>query len=410
MGFPRLKQDTTSVASLYEMPAQVMSVERTAASVSVLAVGQTPPPINGQTLMIQAFLNGKYDKLRIAYVPMRFSRSSAELVRFDFRKLFILFSTLFEIVVTRFRTGTTVLYYPPADPNLVPVLRDMVLLIPTRWLFSKTIFHFHAAGLCDIYRRLPKLLRPLFHLAYNNPDLAIFTTAATSADALQMHAKKTAIVPCGIEDRSPSDAPAVIRKTVPPMILFVGILCEGKGLFNLLEACHRLLLDGLAFRLVCLGQFQSEEFKIKVENFLAETSLRERVQFPGVVTGIEKDVFFAEASLFCLPSHYNAESFGVVLIEAMSFSLPIVATDWRGIPEVLGRGSDDTSSHLEGARLVPIRDPDALADALSQVLRSPINREAMGKHNRTRFLDLFTVEKYRQNLEFHLACVARNIE
>ena len=368
-------------------------------SVTVLVVGQTPPPINGQTLMIQSFLDGHYDRMRLVYVPMRFSRSSNELGRFSFRKLALIVSTLLHIIVTRFRNGADILYYPPADPKLAPVLRDLMLLIPTRWLFRKTVFHFHAAGLCEIYDRLPRVLRPLFQLAYREPDLAIFTTAATSAEGTLLRARRTAIIPCGIPDLAASIATCNIPSPAPATILFAGILCEGKGVLNLIHACGLLKRDGVSFRTVCLGQFSSAEFRQEVEALLQQFGLSNQVTFPGVLTGAEKDRWFADATVFCFPSHYPAESFGVVLIEAMSFSLPIVATDWRGIPEVLGRVPE---SELQAGYLVPVRDSAALAEALKQLLASPADRQRMGSYNRSRYLELYTVDIYRRNLETQL--------
>ncbi len=369
--------------------------------VTVLVVGQTPPPINGQTLMIQSFLNGQYDRMRLVYVPMRFSRSSNELGRFSFRKLALIVTTLLHILVMRFRTGAQILYYPPADPKLIPVLRDMMLLIPTRWLFRRTVFHFHAAGLYEIYNRLPHVLRLLFQLAYRKPDLAIFTTAATSAEGSQLRARRIAIIPCGIPDlAATADATRAITDSRHATILFAGILCEGKGVLNLIHACGLLKRGGVAFRTVCLGQFSSEAFRQEVEDLLLRFGLREQVIFPGVLTGPEKDRCFADATVFCFPSHYPAESFGVVLIEAMSFSLPIVATDWRGIPEVLGR---EPNSQLQSGYLVPVRDSAALAEALEQLLASPADRLRMGSYNRSRYLNLYTVDRYRRNLETQLA-------
>ncbi len=89
-----------------------------------------------------------------------------------------------------------------------------------------------------------------------------------------------------------------------------------------------------------------------------------------MVTGDAKVELFRSVDIFCFPSHYASESFGVVLIEAMSFSLPIVATRWRGIPEVTGE---------EGTFLVEVRDAAALAARLGELLHSPELRAEMGR-------------------------------
>lgn len=366
----------------------------------VLVVGQVPPPVNGQSLMIQEFLSGSYDGLRLVHVPLRFSRSTAEIGAFDLRKIWVLLGTIADIARARFRTAATVLYYPPAGPNLVPVLRDLVLLGATRWLFKKTSFHFHAAGLAAIYPRLPLPLKPLFWLAYNKPDLAIFTTAATSAEATILHARARAIVPCGIHDEAASttsDGTALRKDPATPTLLFAGILCEGKGLMTLLRACERLYRAGTPFRLVCIGAFDSSEFEQQVRDFIRIAGIASHIDLRGVVVGAEKTELFRSVDIFCFPSHYVSESFGVVLIEAMCFSLPIVATRWRGIPEVTGE---------EGSFLVEVRDDAALAARLGELLQSPALRAEMGHRNRARYLEHFTMQTYRHGMSTALQKLA----
>lgn len=354
----------------------------------VLVVGQIPPPVTGQALMIQQFLGRDYAGLRLVHVPLEFSRTTAEIGAFGVRKLLLLVNTLLNILIARFRTGATVLYYPPAGPDRNPFLRDVALLLPTRWLFRQTVFHFHAAGLCSLYPRLSPTLQWLFRKTYGSPDLAIFTTRATAADTDILRARGQAIVPCGIPDhglarRSHNPSSAV------PTLLYAGILCEGKGVMVLLDACRLLHEGGESFHLVCMGAFQSSAFQTAVEAFIAEHDLQTSVTFPGVLTGAAKAQAFADADIFCFPSHYSCESFGVVLIEAMSYELPIVSTQWQGIPEVTGS---------RGALLVPVKDPVALFQAMLLLLRAPDLRGRMGTENRARYLEHFTDEVYCRNL------------
>ena len=373
--------------------------------VKVAVVGQIPPPMNGQSLMIQQFLQGSYSSISLVHVPMRFSRSNKEIGLFSLRKVGALLETLFHILEARFRFGAKVLYYPPAGANLIPVMRDIFLLTLSRPFFSKTVFHFHAAGLADIYGRLPTVLRPLYRVAYARPNLAIFTTRATSAEAAELKAEEIAIVPCGAPDASSAfsidDFPieqALLNEGARPVILFAGILCEGKGVLVLLEACKQLRNEGIDFDVRLLGEFQTAAFEQQVQKTIAASGLEGHVHLPGIVVGKNKARAFRLATLFCFPSHYAAESFGVVLIEAMSFSLPIVATDWQGIPEVTGRDG-------EGALLVPAKDSGALAEALASVLLDAAKRRTMGTYNRQRYLDHFTLETYRNSLEACLAAV-----
>ncbi|MBK7083560.1 MAG: hypothetical protein IPH53_02365 [Flavobacteriales bacterium] len=76
---------------------------------------------------------------------LAFSEDMESVGKFQLGKVLVLFSTIARIFIARFRFHTPVLYYPPSGPNMVPVLRDLILLCATRWLFRHTVFHFHAS-------------------------------------------------------------------------------------------------------------------------------------------------------------------------------------------------------------------------------------------------------------------------
>lgn len=94
--------------------------------------------------------------------------------------------------------------------------------------------------------------------------------------------------------------------------------------------------------------------------------------------------FRSIATIYCLPSTYRAEAFGVVLIEAMSYGLPIVASD---IP---GSGVPWVNQHGVSGLNVAIGDAKALAEACNQILESEDLRSTLSKGARQRFLAEFT--------------------
>jgi glycosyltransferase involved in cell wall biosynthesis len=69
----------------------------------------------------------------------------------------------------------------------------------------------------------------------------------------------------------------------------------------------------------------------------------------------------------------------------MNFGRAVVATAAGGIPEAVEDGVT--------GRVVPVKDPRALADALVDLLANPSRREAMGRAGRRRFEERFTVER-----------------
>ena len=90
--------------------------------------------------------------------------------------------------------------------------------------------------------------------------------------------------------------------------------------------------------------------------------LRDRVRFPGPRTGAELDRAYAAADLLVLASH--AETYGMVVTEALARGLPVLAADVGGVTEALGHGEDGTRPGL----LVPPGDPAALGAALRRWL------------------------------------------
>jgi glycosyltransferase involved in cell wall biosynthesis len=199
------------------------------------------------------------------------------------------------------------------------------------------------------------------------------------------------VIPNCIPDQGQDSLVESRRNGGVPRILFMGVLCEGKGVLTLIEACSLLQKAGLGFRLVCAGAFTSETFKREVMKLIEDRGLAEVINFPGVLTGETKSRAFREADMFCFPSHYYAESFGIVLIEAMSFGLPIVTTRWRGIPDVVG-GSG-------GAFIVEPKRPDLVAAELEKLFRDSELRVVMGRKNREWFCDHYTIEIFRSGIE-----------
>ncbi|MEO1615881.1 MAG: glycosyltransferase family 4 protein [Planctomycetota bacterium] len=357
---------------------------------NVLVVGQTPPPMVGQWIMIEKILNAEYQRLNLFHVRMAFSDNVEQIGGVTVGKIFHLFSVIAKIWIARFRHRAEVLYYPPAGPNLVPVLRDIIILASTRWLFRGVAFHFHAGGVSSIYTRLPWLIKPLFKLAYNNADVGIQLSNLNPPDSEALSCRKHFVIPNGIDDVFDEFSNEDARHQVPE-ILFVGMIRETKGVFVLLEACHILRSRGIEFKLKLVGGLDSNQTQEKVDRLIDQYELRDQVELTGILRGDAKWQAYASADIFCFPTHYESESFGLVVIEAMQFELPVVATDWRAVPEIVRDG--------ETGILVPVHSAQDLASALAKLIQDPELAETMGKYGREVFLERFTNAPFTAQLE-----------
>ncbi len=155
----------------------------------------------------------------------------------------------------------------------------------------------------------------------------------------------------------PSDAPVpteVELKARPEVILAVGRLVKEKSFVTLIRAFARL--NRPSARLVILGKGVEQD---KIDAEIEKLGLQDRVSMPGYS---EKPwSYYASAKCFVLSS--NSEPFGNVVVEAMAYGLPVVATDCAGPQEILNHG--------EFGRIVAIDDEQQLADAINQTLDDP---------------------------------------
>ncbi|WP_038071586.1 glycosyltransferase [Thioalkalivibrio sp. ALMg13-2] len=174
------------------------------------------------------------------------------------------------------------------------------------------------------------------------------------------------------------------------LICAIGRLAEQKGFDCLLKAFSKL--HDQDAELVILGE---GPLRGKLQEQARQLGVSERVHLPGFV-GDPMHVL-ERSSLFVLSSRW--EGFGNVLVEALASGVPVVSTDCPGAPRALLR--DGALGHL-----VPVDEPDALAQAITEALHSPRGtREA--RQDRAR--DFSAPEIARQYLEeaFGLEAPAR---
>ncbi len=364
----------------------------------VMVVGQTPPPVHGQSLMIQQLLAGSYQRVRLHHVRMAFSASIDDIARVRLGKVTHLASLIRRIIALQSRCGATLLYYPPAGPNRVPVYRDIALLLAIRHLFAHTLFHFHAGGLSALYPQLTPPMRWLFDRAYGRPDLAILLSEHNPPDGKHLGARRNLVIPYGIEDNPPYPGPHGSHLGRAPVILFVGAVRASKGVDTLLTACSRLHQRGCKFRLEVVGPFSSAAFERKAHAFVNDRGLTRHVSFLGEKTGADKWSHYARADILCFPSYYASETFGLVVLEAMRYGLPVVATRWRGITSLVRDG--------ETGFLVQPRDDAAVAARLEELLGNPDARRNMGARGRARYEAEFTIERWYARMEAAMLAAA----
>jgi glycosyltransferase involved in cell wall biosynthesis len=147
-----------------------------------------------------------------------------------------------------------------------------------------------------------------------------------------------------------------------------------KGLRFLLRAYARLLNEYPDLELLVVGQPRAGG---DTERVLKKLKLVDRVQFVSSISTEEMVRYYAEASIAVVPSVY--EGFGLPAGEAMACGVPVVSTNGGALPEVVG----------DAGLQVPVRDVNALAAAIRQLLEDADLRAELGVRGRQRIVEKF---------------------
>jgi glycosyltransferase involved in cell wall biosynthesis len=184
--------------------------------------------------------------------------------------------------------------------------------------------------------------------------------------------------------RNSVEIPAKITRSTqgPVRILAVGNLTDQKDYPTLIRALEILKKREITFeaRIIGAGAVRG----------LPELSepLGEQVRFLGQQTHADVEAQMRDAHVFVLSSAW--EGCPNVVLEAMAYSLPVVATAVGGVPELVR----DTVTGL----LVPPKDPSALADALARACTSEALRAQLGEAGYARVRSKFSVDTRFENL------------
>ncbi|MEA3552987.1 MAG: glycosyltransferase [Campylobacterota bacterium] len=249
----------------------------------------------------------------------------------------------------------------------------------------KVVVHWHS----DIIRQKKslKFFLPLQNWVLNFADKVIVTSDnyAKHSLALKNFKNKINIVPIGISNQSLvsniDNVKRIKKKYNNKKIIFaLGRLVSYKGFDYLIESSKYLNDE---FVILIGGTGIEEKF---LQNIISINNLEKKVELIGYISENEKNDYLEACFLFCLPSITKAEAFGVVIVEAMSFSKPIVSTNMieSGISWV-------NENNITGIQVSP-KSSKELANAFNKISNDDNLYKLMSKNSLQRYNKLFTRE------------------
>jgi len=179
------------------------------------------------------------------------------------------------------------------------------------------------------------------------------------------------------------------------VVLTVCRLVPEKGVQTLIRAASRLR-DVPELKVVVVGD---GPYRAALEELVKNLGLEVVVRFDGWVHGRQVGLYYSSADCFVLASY--EESFGIVLLEALMYGLPVIASDTWGAREILGEKLPDF--------LYPVGDEVTLAEKIRRVYLDKEVKEMFGRMGRELVLERFNPESvYRRLEDVYRAALRRN--
>jgi glycosyltransferase involved in cell wall biosynthesis len=336
-------------------------------------LGRFPPPLDGQavaTERLASLLEGPFAVRRVPTTAPEGSHAVAatrlrpERVRHYLRNRRGVRRALAE-------TPMAPVLWPSVSPSPLGHWRDLLTVAPA-FVPRRAVYAVVHRGDFDRLFRSPltaptarRLVRRLAGTVFLSPRLS-------ERCAAWIPAERRFVVPNTIgDDVACTDEEVAARRADATRrlagrsalrLLYLSNMIPTKGFADVLDAVELLRAGGRTVHATFAGRWESEAARATFEGNVAARGLESSVTHLGGVPdrGRVKELYLA-ADLFLLPTYYPTEAQPLTILEAMNAGTPVLATAHAGIPDVVTDG-------LEG-RLVPPRDPTALADAAESLSR-----------------------------------------
>lgn len=342
-----------------------------------MLVGSTPPPYHGSNVYFNALLHSDIKKVfTILHVNTSDHRSLDNIGVFDFENFRLGLRSLLTLsFFCIFRSPHAV--YVPIAQNKWGFLRDGLFILLARVLCkARIVIHFHGGESFKQFQECStSVMQKFVKLVLSQVEVAV-VLGNRLKDLFEGSVGRVAVVPNGIEipERFSRRDRGENGKI---MIGYLGNLVRSKGILDFIAAADLLSGDLPNLEYEVAGSWWEPEIDLREEvlQFLRTRGLDARVRFLGHVEADRKKEFFKRCDIFVFPS--INEGLPLVILEAMSAGLPVIAYDEVGaVPEVIENGVTGILAHKGN-----IHD---IATAVRKLVNDPHLRLQMGEAGRVR--------------------------
>lgn len=366
----------------------------------VLFMLHIPPPVHGSSVVGLAVKNSKIinDEFDGYYLNLLASKDVSQTGKISFAKIYGFFISWVKMMQILIFDRPQICYLAMTATGAA-FFRDVLFVFWIKLFGLKRVYHLHNKGI--INKKNILFYKICYKFIFKDSKVILLSEALYSDVAEFVDRKDVYICANGVPDPTQGRVFTRTEKTEsePVKLLYLSNLIETKGVNILIEACSLLQNKDLNFECSFIGgegDINALEFNRKV----SELGLANKIKYLGKKYGTEKETAFNAADIFAFPTYYPNECFPLVLLEAMSFSLPVISTFEGGISDIV----DDGVTGM----LVQQKDVSALANKLEKLISNTTLCLDLGKAGRLKFESEFTMDVFENRLLNILKSVANN--
>lgn len=351
-----------------------------------------PPPVHGAAVVGQQI----YESLQIrdsfdcSFINVSTSASLDDVGRFSLKKITRTLVFYRQVLNAVRREHLDLVYFTPSTSGWA-FYRDVITIRLLRHRKQNIVLHLHNKP-TDAF--MHKWYNRCFWKSFFNGVYTIFLGKALAQqfEEFTSKSKHVFICPNGMPDKVANQGELLQRQrehTHPFTFLFLSNMIETKGVYVLLEACSILKQKGYSFRCNFVGQW----FDVTQDAFearCAQLGVSDCVLAHGAKYGTEKNEFLRTADALVFPTFYPAETFGLVILEAMQYALPVISSNEAAIPGIIETGKTGL--------IVEKRHAHALAEKMEWLINHPQKSGSMGHAGRKRYEQYFTLEHFEARM------------
>ncbi|WP_408998914.1 glycosyltransferase family 4 protein [Syntrophus buswellii] len=360
----------------------------------MLLVMPMPPPMHGSNVVNQYVASIELgDLVNSRILPIRYAREISDIGSFRFSKAVQFLVIWVKLLINLVMFRPHYVYFVPAVIG-ISYLRDFALAILFKAFGTEIIYHLHGKGIreqaCNrLYRHAYKLFFNRTNIIHLSPLLFKDLDGLTEGCRIYSLAN-------GIEYEDFSKSRTDDSST--PNILYLSNFVSSKGMLDFMNACGLLVKAGFRFNLFLAGMPSRDISVSFIQDRIKELGLQGFIKHLGPAYGDEKKALLRKADIFVLPT--CKDCFPLVLLEALSYGIAIVTTDEGAIAEIIENGKTGLIAQK--------RDPQDLADKIAHLINSPELRISLGRNGRSKFLNHYTLDKFRQEFRRIIAEIVQN--